>query len=522
VRIEHNHVIANPVLPMKDSPHTRARGGIQLGGGSARVRVIDNLIERGIGNGVTLGSLIQIDGHDDQIIFWFIDPNDPCDPCKPGDVVVILLPGEADKLRSAGDLYDILIERNRIFDMGLNGIGVFGFFDLTQVRLLITVHDLRILGNVIRHCLNRELAIAPKIARFFMGYGAIALAECQRLLIRDNDLVENGLSHLDPVCGVFVLLGTSIEISNNRIEENGPRSDEPSEESRPGYRSGIHIGLALPQMVDVQTPEILKEVASRNRAEFKDFRRMRGANSLRIHNNVVTQPVGRALTAAALGHISVADNTLTSRGVPGRDLFHILVPNILVVGLGVTNELGFSLLFKLFKESSAYMTGKPAFEDKFLEEACKQIDDPPPIDLYPGYFIPGSKVLFNDNRCAMDMMGEPMGLFGAPIVVASSDDLAFGSNQCELDVPLQSGLTHAVLGAMTVRCHDNRFAETRKHVSWSGLISGLMNATTNNQSTHCLLPFGPAPTTQVNTGNRALIELFCGPVCSAHDQPPKG
>src|SRR6185503_5774815 len=43
-----------------------ALGGLQIGGGSERVRILDNLIEGGIGNGITLGSvrIVNSDGID--------------------------------------------------------------------------------------------------------------------------------------------------------------------------------------------------------------------------------------------------------------------------------------------------------------------------------------------------------------------------------------------------------------------------------------------------------------------------
>jgi len=48
---------------------------------------------------------------------------------------------------SAGDLYSIVIEGNRIFNMGLNGIGVAGFFDLSEVDEFIGVQGLFIISN---------------------------------------------------------------------------------------------------------------------------------------------------------------------------------------------------------------------------------------------------------------------------------------------------------------------------------------------------------------------------------------
>jgi len=94
------------------------RGGIQIGNTSDDVRLVDNLVQGGIGNGITLGSLTAAVATDSgavagQWVGWVDDP------------------GAA--YESIGMLYDIRIENNRILDMGLNGIGVAAFFDLDAV-----------------------------------------------------------------------------------------------------------------------------------------------------------------------------------------------------------------------------------------------------------------------------------------------------------------------------------------------------------------------------------------------------
>jgi hypothetical protein len=53
--------LTRPFDPNTVVPAHRALGGVQLGGTCERIRVINNLIIGGIGNGITLGSL-RIDG----------------------------------------------------------------------------------------------------------------------------------------------------------------------------------------------------------------------------------------------------------------------------------------------------------------------------------------------------------------------------------------------------------------------------------------------------------------------------
>src|SRR5262249_39929063 len=156
-----------------------ALGGLQLGGTCERIRVINNVIARGIGNGITLGSLRIIDENGDPLPDPDPEP-DPCDPCSPGDSSV---PPDDDRggtrISSAGDLYDILIESNRIFNMGLNGIGMVGFFGIrgaAKFPQIVTINGLRILGNDIGRCLGRPLADIAANLQTFIGYGGISLA----------------------------------------------------------------------------------------------------------------------------------------------------------------------------------------------------------------------------------------------------------------------------------------------------------------------------------------------------------
>jgi hypothetical protein len=68
-------------------PGSQSRGGLQIGGTSDRVRVVNNLMRGGAGNGITLGSLIFIDEGNDPVPprRWPRPrPFDPCDPKLPG------------------------------------------------------------------------------------------------------------------------------------------------------------------------------------------------------------------------------------------------------------------------------------------------------------------------------------------------------------------------------------------------------------------------------------------------------
>ena len=103
---------------------------------------------------------------------------------------------------SEGDLYEILIERNRIFNMGMNGIGEVGFFEPGHVNDFVSVHGLVITGNVIRRCMRREVVIPPPMLKK-IGYGGIALSHVEYPRHSRQHDRDNGPNQLEPVCGDF-------------------------------------------------------------------------------------------------------------------------------------------------------------------------------------------------------------------------------------------------------------------------------------------------------------------------------
>src|SRR6185503_13600323 len=60
-----------------------ARGGIQIAGGSDRVKILDNIIQGGIWNGITLGSLHLVGSNDQNDTPDTPGSEDPCFPWRP-------------------------------------------------------------------------------------------------------------------------------------------------------------------------------------------------------------------------------------------------------------------------------------------------------------------------------------------------------------------------------------------------------------------------------------------------------
>jgi ribosomal protein L7/L12 len=485
------------------------RGGLQIGGTAERVRVIDNLIEGGIGNGITLGSLEEIDAEDHILMLylaWVIDIADPCDAKKPGKVFVP--PRTEDEqgrhYASAGALYDIRIERNRIRGMGLNGIGVAAFFDLNVQDDLISVEGLAILGNTIHGCLQRPLEPVPDAMEGLMGYGGIALADVEHLVMYDNVIEDNGPDHREPVCGVYLLHGIGVDLVRNRIVNNGARNRRSGGDIKRGPRAGLYIAYAAPPRwargevepsgAEAERLEITRVSASP--PAFADS----GVPAVRIHQNIVVQPLGPALVLRGIGAMSIVANQFTSHGiVTGRASPGFTGTTVTLLNLGVSNEMyrleyGFhgtraSLLH--FGPILGELSNAVIFPDRGAEA------------FGFGRYLASGKVWFTDNQCLAELSEPGFTLSTASILIMGLDDIAFLDNlsQCNLwdDFMLADTL---VLGT-TIRVSNNRFAEAIGRVLFSSLNMGLiLNTTTDNQATQCMLSL-QSPL----SGARALIGL---------------
>ena len=504
--VEHNVISVTPTLPDDDVglPSINAgRGGIHLAGTCERVQVVDNRIRGGMGNGITLGSLVEI--ADGEVIDddpgWVINRFDPCDPCRPGDTTVPPGTGEPGEstFESAGALYEIRIERNRITGMGLSGIGVVGFFDLSEADEFISVVGLDILGNRIADCLFRELEEIPQEMRRFSAYGAVVLADVEDLRFYDNVVENNGPNELFPVCGLFVLHGEALDIHRNRIVNTGAKTPEGAEDALPGYRGGIVIAFAVPGITAL---------------EFNDdfFPRQDGRPAARIHDNVVSQPLGQALFLQALGPVSVEGNAFTTRGLILRALDpSFWASAVWILNLGWSNE--FYLQFLLFTGTTAdpIEPGQlPEGGDEFIPRPRAGLDD-----FGFGRYLASGNVMFNDNQVVTDLTETAVAFAISSVLIVSLDDVTVQDNQLDCDFFLDFMFTNLLAVGMTLRIKGNRLKETLFITLYSSMGLGLLfNNTSENQATHCILsiasPFNPPPATppspHVHTDSPPIIE----------------
>ena len=297
-----------------------AWGGIQVGGSSRRVEIRRNHVVGGLGHGVTLGSLVWVSETTSTIGFGAgVGLQDTFDPCAPLQATV--QPVEVDNVRfdpeTAGDLADVLIVDNRIEAMQGNGISV-----LTMLRLqddgaqdMITVDRLTIERNRILGCVvqSRTLASSSPVQKtkklqpgeeevfgqFLVSDippAGIALVDGEHIVVRGNEIRDNGTTDPSPIAGVSIVFGNDILIEDNRIQNNGLRQPA-SIPSISSMRAGIAVSLA----------GVASNQPTQDRSDTV-------GSSLRVVGNVVEHPNGPALAARATGPVAIEENYLLSLG----------------------------------------------------------------------------------------------------------------------------------------------------------------------------------------------------------------
>ncbi len=517
VQILNNHVETQPSASLARSVAARllsnaGRGGVQIGGTSERVKIAGNTIQRGRGDGITLGSLSLVDERDTVVrrILAMIRIADDCEPCSPPGMKIpprfeIGDDGNPQPnpptVVSAGHLYDIVIEGNKIENMGRNGIGVVGFFDLDQSDDFISVENLEISNNLIQGCLSSQLPAVDSELEDDIGYGGIALSDTLNLLIHHNQILDNGLSHIEPICGIYVLHGEGVDICDNRIINNGEKSNTNTERVREkrGARSGIHLVYAITPTVPL-FPENKEQ----------SFPRQNGVPAAKIHNNIVSHPVGRALTINALGPVSVTDNQLTSRGILAGQASAI-ASTVAILNLGVSNEFYQQLTsFSQMVRGQVNLTSLNARNRSATAEGVTftraGLDD-----FRVGRYLANGNVMFANNQVVLDEFDTKQNTALSAVAIMSLDDIAFHNNQCDYSLWGDFLLFPNYILAPSVRVSDNRFKESLYGAFISGVTFGLVNTTTGNQATHCLLVVGN-PGLKIDADNIALADAIIPPV----------
>ncbi len=465
----------NQLFAFGDGRSLTPVGGLQIGGGSEHVAIRRNLIQGGNGNGITLGSITWVSaggvafvpGGGGGPVFvevtggFTTDPNgcivpDPTNqpPTDPN--------GNPLTPQSDGDLLDIRILDNDIFDMGECGISTLRFFDQNNVGFIV-VRGLDVELNRILRCMQLELGGNPFDPNIVLGFGGVTLVAVERFTLRGNLIEGNGLSFIDPICGVYILSVRGFIAENNQILENGPRR-ATSQQPTAGPRGGIVVMLARTPFSGIERP--LQHT---------------GFPAARITGNTVIAPMGRALALVAQGLVSVDNNEFTSRGVLPTEVF----------GYGVTVEifnLGYAYEIAQFAGFTSMGLNQPS------------VDISSKIGIRSGV---GGEVLFNDNQVLLAPLDANGPAIFSSVALISLDDIQLEDNQCEARVGREVLFLNAFVIGWSTRTNGNRFEEAVT-LGLSAFTLGVFNCTSMNQGTRCFLVLG-VPSLKVNNGNKSLV-----------------
>ena len=440
-------------------------GGIQIGSTSERVIVLQNIIIGGAGNGITLGH-------------FFKDP----DVVLPQPVSFTVMNNYETYSKAQVDksfnstLYEIEIIENEIDSMGLSGIGVSGIFSRTEIGLIYKVEELGIYRNLIQHCALQTDEIMKQANGLKMidqlSFGGITLTSCGHTIIRENQILNNGRGNEWPVCGVFVFIAEEIELSNNRIINNGAA---PRGKLQAGPRAGILIDLAFQLLDTVNT----------NDTAAPGFDAIPAAI---VNENIVEQPVGHALLLMAIGPIVVLGNQLTSRGRDETNKYSALAGAVFLLDLGISKDF----LAIIISKNGSWLglnNSNPSYSVPTNAAFIKL------MAVYA--YFPVGNIMFSNNQISLDSRKHAVSKFFSAQVIATLDDIAFQNNQntcigfelSEFQVTDLVIIDVCLLG-ITIRSNDNRFTEGLTLTAYSLFSLAAWNTAVHNQSTHCLLVLG--------------------------------
>ena len=430
-------------------------GGIQLRGDSNGIVVRGNRIRGGIGHGITLGSVIwqNVDDFTTRTNLGagktlVTDQTNDGGFGAGGDFSTFNDETSTFQARDEGSLQDVAILNNRIEAMSTNGIsaltvlGLPVIFSAADDRELPQVQRLRIDGNLIignvvrqqrqgvgfRQNLVTEADPRSPVAAAIQSLplGGIVLATVTDVAdIRNNLIANNGNdSPVAAMNGIFILNGEGISISGNRIQGNGGLASSEFLPDR-GVRAGIAIMLAgtgAPSSFD-QIEETL--LAGGNELPSD-------GSSVRIIDNVVTQPEGRALHVIAAGPATISGNFLSSAGFHGsenpEDIFAI-GDVVLVENIGGPWER--------FDIEDVPHSPAPFF----IEYIGPQFFAPYLLNTVaasPRFFVGvGGQVLFQNNQVIYDWTIQrvgsgPLGIF--PVALMTLDHLSITGNHLALHI----------------------------------------------------------------------------------------
>jgi uncharacterized protein DUF6519 len=487
---------------------TLANGGIHIAGPSMDVFIVENEIEGGTRNGITLGSFQIVSESGEQagaLTGLVATPPDPA-----SDTFTLALPASGAVGNTQGEivagstLRNIQIARNRIRSMGLCAIGPVGFFNLVEAIEIISIQNLTITGNTISKSLLDTLAPLTGTEAIF-GYGAICIPDVLNLIIRDNTITDFGNIPGAEVCGIFIFNGEQVEISRNQIIETRDWSAIPSTSgtSTTGLRAGILVlFVAPPALNQLATASAwAPELGASSTSSVPLYQP--GLPALRIEENVVRIPLGLALEVLGVGPFSVRNNHLSSGGTIPFSGGDPITGASGQTGFG-KQTLSIALTVLIMNLGSAIEVDTPGTTFSNLYNGGSQSG----LQVADSALSKSSSgaVHFTSNICQLESRAS--GVRGiSSVLILSRDHLIFANNHCWLD-GAPTALIDALLVAGSLQVNTNRFQEAVGSVAVSGFTFGISNITTHNISTYCLFAEG-APTLSFTTPNVVFDAQLC-------------
>jgi len=393
-------------------------------------------------------------------------------------------------------LHEITIEANDVSMMGLSGIGfalkagavltspnvavptnnakgaLLTYIDAALLNLALTpllrathpVRDLVIVNNRLHHNLRNPFTEEMLAQAQQIGRGGVSLAVVDSAVVSDNHINDNGVDAINPACGVFVGWGNDVEITDNTLAANGAITAGFEENRKAGLRGGLYVRFA-----GAMTSQLSKSTGRKP--------------ALRVHDNRVDQPAGRALTAFAFGPVSIANNHFSSQFTGRFGFLDTAFGSVLVGNLGGVHRL----IARLFGNR---ITDTPAFASR--AEAS----------------LPGGETLFDDNFVRLDAVNRSI----TSQAILCLDDLGYASNTSSV-YRGDPFFCNTVLVGDTVRAVGCRMREDALRTLSMLTIALRANITAHNQADHCIFARPPAtggslPRT-VDTPNHIFDSTFC-------------
>jgi hypothetical protein len=463
-------------------------GGIQVGGFSNTIAIVENQIEGGAYNAITLGGYVLMNEGTQVAGLQGLFPTSPVTSSGQTTLALPATTGNS-QLAADGPLQNIRIEKNRISNCGLCGIGPVGYFTSATPET-VSIANLSILGNTLSGTMQAVPAPLPTLLAGAVGYGAISLPDLQNTTIRDNVITDFGSEPGAQVCGIFVLNGEQLEISRNQIVETRDwvALNIAAPPANGGQQAGIAISMVSPPALN-QTSQTWTGTSTQGvtTAGSQPIYQP-GMPALRVEQNVVRIPLGYSLIVVGYGPFSITANHFTTGGtVPWGGGAPPIALNIFVLNLGPTVEhdtvTSFSSLWTV-------ANGDPTAPSL------------PLVDSAIANSTSGT-ILFAQNQCQVETRGSgawaPFSSF-----IATLDHLNYSNNLSWIDgagftfpaiVPGQGStslvaLSDALLFGLSLQATANRFQEPGGSVLASGVTAALLNVTTDNISTMCLFARG--------------------------------